>query len=158
MIAGDRNPVGDRRRRPTTPWRERPASAGGAPSTAGDQPTLQLDLVVDGELAPPVAEPASASRRNDSDGKPAGATPVAGSGRASARPSDGEVPLVLTAAQVEVALQIGRTRTYELLRSGQIPTVRVGRLIRVSRVALEQWIAEHGTAGDGEGAGGSRAS
>jgi excisionase family DNA binding protein len=50
-------------------------------------------------------------------------------------------PMLLTVRQVEAALQLGRTRTYELLRSGQLPALRVGRLIRVSRVALEEWIA-----------------
>lgn len=49
--------------------------------------------------------------------------------------------MLLTVRQVEAALQLGRTRTYELPRSGQLPTLRVGRLIPVSRVALEEWIA-----------------
>jgi excisionase family DNA binding protein len=53
-----------------------------------------------------------------------------------------ELPMLLTAAQVEAALQLGRTRTYELLRSGEIPVRRVGRLIRVSRLALEEWVAQ----------------
>jgi excisionase family DNA binding protein len=56
-------------------------------------------------------------------------------------------PMLLTVRQVEAALQLGRTRTYELLRSGQLPTLRVGRLIRVSRVALEEWIARQVAAG-----------
>jgi excisionase family DNA binding protein len=55
--------------------------------------------------------------------------------------------MLLTVRQVEAALQLGRTRTYELLRSGQLPTLRVGRLIRVSRVALEEWIARQVAAG-----------
>jgi excisionase family DNA binding protein len=50
--------------------------------------------------------------------------------------------MLLTVAQVEAALQLGRTRTYELLRSGAIPVLRVGRLIRVSRLALEEWVAQ----------------
>jgi len=56
-------------------------------------------------------------------------------------------PMLLTVRQVEAALQLGRTRTYELLRSGQLPMLRVGRLIRVSRVALEEWIERQITAG-----------
>jgi excisionase family DNA binding protein len=51
-------------------------------------------------------------------------------------------PMLLTVAQVEATLQLGRTRTYELLRSGEIPVRRVGRLIRVSRLALEEWVAQ----------------
>ena len=56
-------------------------------------------------------------------------------------------PMLLTVRQVEAALQLGRTRTYELLRSGQLPMLRVGRLIRVSRIALEEWIAKQTIAG-----------
>lgn len=56
-------------------------------------------------------------------------------------------PMLLTVREVEVALQLGRTRTYELLRSGQLPMLRVGRLIRVSRVALEEWIERQTTTG-----------
>jgi excisionase family DNA binding protein len=61
--------------------------------------------------------------------------------------SSSVAPMLLTVRQVEAALQLGRTRTYELLRSGQLPTLRVGRLIRVSRVALEEWIARQVAAG-----------
>jgi excisionase family DNA binding protein len=56
-------------------------------------------------------------------------------------------PMLLTVRQVEATLQLGRTRTYELLRSGQLPMLRVGRLIRVSRIALEEWIAHQTIAG-----------
>jgi excisionase family DNA binding protein len=56
--------------------------------------------------------------------------------------SSSAAPMLLTVRQVESALQLGRTRTYELLRSGRLPMLRVGRLIRVSRVALEEWIAQ----------------
>ncbi len=65
-------------------------------------------------------------------------SPVGGESDAQTSSS---TPLLLTVRQVEATLQLGRTRTYELLRSGQLPTLRVGRLIRVSRVALEEWIA-----------------
>jgi excisionase family DNA binding protein len=68
-------------------------------------------------------------------------------GDSDARTSSSTPPLLLTVRQVEAALQLGRTRTYELLRSGQLPTLRVGRLIRVSRVALEDWIARQVAAG-----------
>jgi excisionase family DNA binding protein len=49
-------------------------------------------------------------------------------------------PMLLTVRDVEVELQLGRTRTYELLRSGEIPVIRVGRVLRVSRDALRRWI------------------
>lgn len=54
-------------------------------------------------------------------------------------------PLLLTVRDVEAELQLGRTRTYELLRSGVIPVVRVGRVLRVPREALRRWIDEQTT-------------
>jgi excisionase family DNA binding protein len=56
------------------------------------------------------------------------------------------IPLLLTAREVEASLQLGRTRTYALLRSGEIPVLRVGRAIRVSRLALEKWVEERSAA------------
>lgn len=50
-------------------------------------------------------------------------------------------PLLLTVAEVERELRLGRTRVYQLLRAGQIPHVRVGeRAIRVTREDLHRWI------------------
>jgi excisionase family DNA binding protein len=50
------------------------------------------------------------------------------------------LPILLTVRDVEAQLQIGRTRTYELLRSGEIPVIRIGRVLRVPRDALHRWI------------------
>ena len=38
-------------------------------------------------------------------------------------------------------LRIGRNTCYDLIRQGQIPHVRLGRIIRVQRFGLESWIA-----------------
>lgn len=51
--------------------------------------------------------------------------------------------MLLTVRDVEAELQLGRTRTYELLRSGVIPVVRVGRVLRVPRDGLRRWIHEN---------------
>ena len=56
-----------------------------------------------------------------------------------------EAPLLMTVRDVEQQLQLGRTRTYELLRSGEIPIIRIGRVLRVPRDALLQWIDAHTT-------------
>jgi excisionase family DNA binding protein len=48
--------------------------------------------------------------------------------------------MLLTVRNVEAELQLGRTRTYELLRSGEIPIIRIGRVLRVPRDALQRWI------------------
>jgi excisionase family DNA binding protein len=56
--------------------------------------------------------------------------------------------MLLTVRDVSVALRLGRTRTYALLRSGEIPVIRVGRAVRVPRDGLCRWIEEHCTTVD----------
>jgi prophage regulatory protein len=50
---------------------------------------------------------------------------------------------LLRAHEVARLLGIGRSKTYELIARGELPSLRIGRLVRVPRHALEQWIAEH---------------
>ena len=57
-------------------------------------------------------------------------------------------PMLLTVRDVEAELQLGRTRTYELIRSGQIPVIRLGRSVRVPREALRQWIDQNCASAD----------
>ena len=58
-----------------------------------------------------------------------------------------ESPLLLTVRDVEAALQLGRTATYELIRSGRLPVVRLGRAVRIPRTALVRWIDERCASG-----------
>lgn len=51
-------------------------------------------------------------------------------------------PLLLTVKQTASILQLGINRTYELCRSGSIPTIRVGTTFRIPRLALERWIED----------------
>lgn len=37
-------------------------------------------------------------------------------------------------------LRLGRNKTYELVQTGQIPSYRLGRSIRVRRQDVEEWI------------------
>lgn len=53
----------------------------------------------------------------------------------------GELPPILTVEQAAKYLMIGRSAAYEAVRLGQIPSVRIGRLIRISRTALLDWLA-----------------
>ena len=39
-------------------------------------------------------------------------------------------------------LRIARSRAYELVAEGEIPSVRIGRSVRVSRRELERWLEE----------------
>ena len=45
----------------------------------------------------------------------------------------------LEAAQV---LGIGRSLMYEMIARGEIPSVRLGRCLRVSKESIEKWIRE----------------
>lgn len=40
-------------------------------------------------------------------------------------------------------LKIGRALTYTLLKQGQIPSVRIGKTVRVKMADLEKFILEH---------------
>ena len=48
--------------------------------------------------------------------------------------------LVLTIPQVQQELCIGRSTVYQLIRSGQLETIHIGRSVRVPRTALEEWL------------------
>ena len=45
---------------------------------------------------------------------------------------------LLTMDEVCVVLQLSRNTVYELARSGDVPTIRLGRQLRTPRAALEQ--------------------
>jgi len=55
----------------------------------------------------------------------------------------------LTVSKVAALLDVPKARVYELIRRGQIPALRVGaKNVRVSRVALREWIARHQEPGE----------
>ena len=47
---------------------------------------------------------------------------------------------LLRIAEAAEVLGIGRTRTYELTRKGELPSIRVGKSVRVPIGALKAWI------------------
>ncbi|MDO8616486.1 MAG: helix-turn-helix domain-containing protein [Dehalococcoidia bacterium] len=49
--------------------------------------------------------------------------------------------LLLTVREAAQLLRISRNLAYELVAQGHLPHVRLGRVIRVPRHGLEQWIA-----------------
>ncbi len=49
--------------------------------------------------------------------------------------------MLLTVEQVAELLQISRCLAYNLIAQGRLPHLRLGRIIRVPRHGLEQWIA-----------------
>lgn len=49
-----------------------------------------------------------------------------------------DLPAVLTVEEVADVLRIGRTAAYQAVKAGEIPSLRLGRKIRVPRAALER--------------------
>jgi excisionase family DNA binding protein len=59
--------------------------------------------------------------------------------------------LLLKPTEVAEVLRIGRSLVYGMLASGQLPSIRVGRCIRVPSASLEDWLKaqEKGQSHDG---------
>jgi excisionase family DNA binding protein len=58
-------------------------------------------------------------------------------------PHEGEPQrLLLRIPEVAETLGIGRTKIYELIATGELPTIRVGRAVRISVSALQKWVEE----------------
>lgn len=49
---------------------------------------------------------------------------------------------LLRVEEVARVLGIGRTKAFEMVARRELPVVRMGRLVRVPRAALEAWIAD----------------
>jgi len=49
-------------------------------------------------------------------------------------------PELLRIREVAALLGIGRTKAWQLVATGEIPAVRLGRCVRIPRKALERWI------------------
>lgn len=50
--------------------------------------------------------------------------------------------LLLRIPEVAEVLGIGLTKIYEMIATGELPTVRFGRAVRVSVNTLQKWVAE----------------
>jgi excisionase family DNA binding protein len=59
--------------------------------------------------------------------------------------------ILLRATEVAAVLGVGRATAYELMASGELPTVRIGRAVRVPRAELERWVRRQ-TVGGARGA------
>ena len=55
---------------------------------------------------------------------------------------------MLTVREAAKLLRIGRNLAYELVGRGEIPSVRLGRLIRVPRAELEERLRANGSGGN----------
>ena len=52
-----------------------------------------------------------------------------------------QLPLVLTVSQVAQVLNLGRDATYNLIRAGNIHSIRIGHQYRVPKAALMEYLA-----------------
>jgi excisionase family DNA binding protein len=48
--------------------------------------------------------------------------------------------LLLRIPEVAETLGIGRTKIYEMIATGELPTVRFGRAVRISASTLQKWV------------------
>jgi len=48
--------------------------------------------------------------------------------------------LLITVEEAARRLGIGRSFAWRLVRSGELPSVRLGRLVRIPERALEEWL------------------
>lgn len=53
---------------------------------------------------------------------------------------------LLRVSEISERLGITNQRTWELIRRGMLPAVRIGRQVRVDEDALEEWIRQGGCA------------
>lgn len=51
--------------------------------------------------------------------------------------------LLLTPPEAAMLLSIGRTKLYELIRSGELLSIRIDRARRIPRAAAEAYVAAH---------------
>jgi len=50
---------------------------------------------------------------------------------------------LMTSAEVAKYLKVGRNTAYAILRSSDLPVLKLGRLTRVLKSSLDLWITEH---------------
>lgn len=50
------------------------------------------------------------------------------------------LPLVMTVPEMAEILQIGRNTAYDLVKSGAIRSIHIGRTIRISQAALLEYL------------------
>lgn len=51
-----------------------------------------------------------------------------------------DAPLMITVKQAAELANVGRSTAYHLTQSGEWPTVRIGRAVRIPVRKLEEWI------------------
>jgi excisionase family DNA binding protein len=57
---------------------------------------------------------------------------------------------LLTPGEVAEVLKVSKAKAYSLLKNGEIPTVRIGALVRVRQQDLERYVNEKVNQDDGQ--------
>ena len=52
------------------------------------------------------------------------------------------VKLLLKVSEAGEMIGVGRSRMYEMIYTGDIPSIRIGKSIRIPKRALESWVEE----------------
>jgi excisionase family DNA binding protein len=60
--------------------------------------------------------------------------------------TDREASLLLRVPEAAATLGIARSLAYEMARDGRLPTVHIGKAVRIPRRRLEEWIEERARA------------
>jgi excisionase family DNA binding protein len=48
-----------------------------------------------------------------------------------------------TVEELQRWLRLGRSKTYELIRTGEVPSYRLGRIVRIRRQDVETWLEQN---------------
>ena len=48
---------------------------------------------------------------------------------------------MLKVDDVAALLKLGRTKVYQLVAEGELPAVRIGKVLRISAEALQKWLS-----------------
>lgn len=62
-------------------------------------------------------------------------------------PTDAPEPLLISTADAARLVSLSRSNVYKLVKTGQIPSIRIGGLIRVPVAKLREYIARQSTGG-----------
>jgi len=54
----------------------------------------------------------------------------------------GASPLLLDSRDVSRLLGIGRTKVFQMMARAELPTIRLGRCVRVPQAALDEWVRD----------------
>ena len=57
---------------------------------------------------------------------------------------------MLKVDEVAALLKLGRTKVYQLVAAGELPAVRIGKVLRISAEALQEWLSTQAVTSPGE--------